>query len=71
MLPLSPLFFLYKEGVDSLAKTIVFTRLNMLNKTRKRQNKAISRKKKTLIKNIYKLGKLPSIDIAFIIRQNG
>ena len=43
----------------------------MPNKIRKRQNKAISRKKKTVIKNIHKLRKLPSIDVAFTIRQNG
>jgi hypothetical protein len=43
----------------------------MPDKSRKRQNEAISRKKKTLIKNIHKLGKLPSIDVAFTIRQNG
>jgi hypothetical protein len=43
----------------------------MPDKVRKRQNEAISRKKKTLIKNIHKLGKLPGIDVAFTIRQNG
>jgi hypothetical protein len=43
----------------------------MPDKTRKRQNEAISKKKKTLIKNIHKLGKLPGIDVAFTIRQNG
>jgi hypothetical protein len=43
----------------------------MPDKSRKRQNEAISRKKKTLIKNIHKLGKLPGIDVAFTIRQNG
>jgi hypothetical protein len=43
----------------------------MPDKTRKRQNEAISKKKKTLIKNIHKLGKLPGIDMSFTIRQNG
>jgi hypothetical protein len=43
----------------------------MPDKTRKRQNEAISKKKKTLIKNIHKLGKLPGIDVAFTICQNG
>jgi hypothetical protein len=43
----------------------------MPDKIRKRQNEAISRKKNTLIKNIYKLGKLSSIDVAFAICQNG
>jgi hypothetical protein len=42
----------------------------MPDKIRKRQNKAISKKKKTLIKNIYKFRKLPSIDVAFTIYQN-
>ena len=42
----------------------------MPDKVRKRQNKAINRKKKTLIKNFHKLGKLPGIDVAFTIRQN-
>jgi len=27
--------------------------------------------KKTVIENIHKLGKLPTIDVAFTIRQNG
>ena len=31
----------------------------------------ISRKKKTLIKTIHKLGKLPGIGVAFTIRKNG
>jgi hypothetical protein len=65
------LFLLYKEGVDSSAKFTALTQLNMPDKTRKRQNEAISRKKKTLIKNIHNFGKLPSIDVAFTIRQNG
>jgi len=43
----------------------------MPDKSRKRQNEAISRKKKTLIKNIHNFGKLPGIDVAFTIRQNG
>jgi hypothetical protein len=43
----------------------------MPDKSRKRQSEAISRKKKTLIKNIHKLGKLPNINVAFAIRQNG
>jgi hypothetical protein len=43
----------------------------MPDKVRKRQNEAINRKKKTLIKNFHKLGKLPGIDVAFTIRQNG
>ena len=43
----------------------------MPDKIRKRQNEAIKRKKKTVIKNIYKLRKLPNIDVAFTIRQNG
>jgi len=42
----------------------------MPDKTRQRQNEAISKKKKTLIKHIHKFGKLPSIDVAFTIRQN-
>ena len=42
----------------------------MPDKIRKRQNKAIKRKKKTVIKNIYKLRKLLGIDVAFTIRQN-
>ena len=40
----------------------------MPDKIRKRQNEAIKRKKKTVIKNIYKLRKLPNIDVAFTIR---
>jgi hypothetical protein len=43
----------------------------MPDKIRKRQNEAIKRKKKTVIENIHKLGKLPGIDVAFTIRQNG
>ena len=43
----------------------------MPDKIRKRQNKTIKRKKKTVIKNIHKLRKLPGIDVAFTIRQNG
>jgi len=62
---------LYKEGVNSSAKAIASTQLNMPDKTRKRQNETISRKKKTLIKNIHKFGKLLGIDIAFTIYQNG
>ena len=42
----------------------------MPDKIRKRQSKAIRGKKKTAIKNIHKLGKLPSIDVALIIYQN-
>ena len=65
------LFLLCREGVDSSAKFTAPTQLNMPDKTRKRQNEAISRKKKTIIKNIHKLGKLPGIDLAFTICQNG
>lgn len=43
----------------------------MADKIRKRQNEAIRRKKISLIKKIHKLGKLPGIDVAFTIRQNG
>jgi hypothetical protein len=43
----------------------------MPDQIRKRKNEAISRKKKTLIKNIHELGKLPGIDVAFTICQNG
>jgi hypothetical protein len=35
------------------------------------QSEAIRRKKRTVIKNIHKLGQLPSIDIAFTVCQNG
>jgi len=42
----------------------------MLDKTRKRQNKSINRKKKPVIENIHKPGKLPNINMPFIIRQN-
>ena len=31
----------------------------------------MSRKKRTVIKNIHKLGQFPGIDVALIIRQNG
>jgi hypothetical protein len=65
------LFLLCREGVDSSAKFTVPTQLNMPDKTRKRQNEAISREKKTIIKNIHKLGKLPGINLAFTICQNG
>ena len=60
-----------KEGVDSSAKATASIRLNMPDKTRKRQSEAIRRKKKTVIEKIYKLGQLPGIDVAFFIRQNG
>jgi hypothetical protein len=66
-----PLFLLFKEGVDSSTKVTAPTQLNMPDKTRKRQNEAIRRKKKTLIKDIHKLGKLLGIDVSFTIRQNG
>jgi hypothetical protein len=42
----------------------------MRDNTRKRQGEAVRRKKKTVIKNIHKLGQLPGIDVALVIRQN-
>jgi hypothetical protein len=42
----------------------------MRDNTRKRQSEAVRRKKKTVIKNIHKLGQLPGIDVALVIRQN-
>jgi hypothetical protein len=41
----------------------------MPDKIQKRPNESIKRKKKTVIENIYKLGKFPGIDVAFTIRQ--
>jgi hypothetical protein len=43
----------------------------MPNILHKRKNEAISRKKKTLVENTQKLGKLLSIDVAFLVRRNG
>jgi len=43
----------------------------MRDNSRKRQGEAARKKKKTMIKNIHKLGQFPGINIAFVIRQNG
>jgi hypothetical protein len=43
----------------------------MVDKAHKRKSEGIRRRKKTVIRNIYKLGNCPGIDVAFTICQNG
>jgi hypothetical protein len=43
----------------------------MVDKVQKRKSEAVRRKKKTVIKQIHKLGKYPGIDVAYTICQNG
>jgi hypothetical protein len=50
---------------------VIAFHLSMHNKVRKRQSEALSRKKRTVIKNIHKLGQFSGIDVALVIRQNG
>jgi hypothetical protein len=68
LLSSSSLLF-YIKSVNSSAK-VTASQLNMPDKSRKRQNEAIKRKKKTATKNIHKFRKLPNINKTFIIHQN-
>ena len=42
-----------------------------INNKSKRRSENLGRRKKTVLKKIYELGKYDGIDVALIIRQNG
>jgi hypothetical protein len=43
----------------------------MVTNNRKRRTDNLGRRKKTLLKKVYELGKYYDVDVALIIRQNG
>ena len=50
--------------------TVTLLIIMAINKS-KRRSENLGRRKKTVLKKVYKLGKYDSIDVALIIRQNG
>jgi hypothetical protein len=43
----------------------------MHDNDRKRQSEGVTRRKQTVIKKIHEIGKIPGIEVAFIICHNG